>query len=49
MGLFIKILSDEELKKSYLKSKKLGLDPNFIRLLDSALERRLINIHKGKK
>ena len=39
----MKSLSDEELKKAYLKSKKLGLDPNFIRLLDLALDRRLIN------
>ncbi|QUW22646.1 sporulation histidine kinase inhibitor Sda [Sporosarcina sp. Marseille-Q4063] len=44
----MKTLSDEELKKAYFQSKKLGLDPNFIQLLKSEIERRLITIHKGK-
>ncbi|WP_210469336.1 sporulation histidine kinase inhibitor Sda [Sporosarcina sp. 6E9] len=40
-------LSDEELKKAYFQAKELGLDPEFIQQLEAALNRRLINIHKG--
>ena len=43
MGLFIKILSNEALKKGYLQSKKFDLNPNFIQLLESELELRLTN------
>lgn len=39
-------LSDDELKKVYLKSIKLGLEPDFIKLLELELEQRQINIAK---
>lgn len=37
-------LSDELLKKTYIKSKELSLDPEFIQLLELELKRRLVNI-----
>ena len=43
----MKTLSDEELKKAYFQSTELDLDLNFIRQLQSELERRQINIHEG--
>lgn len=42
-------LSDEDLVKAYLQAKKLGLDPNFILQLESAIKRRRIYINKGRK
>lgn len=45
----MRILSDEELIKAYLQAKKLGLDPNFILQLESAIKRRQIYINNGRK
>ncbi|WP_155767562.1 sporulation histidine kinase inhibitor Sda [Sporosarcina ureilytica] len=42
-------LTDEELIKAYFQAKKLGLDPNFIQLLESALKRRQIYMYKGRE
>ncbi|MDS9473235.1 sporulation histidine kinase inhibitor Sda [Sporosarcina pasteurii] len=41
-------LTDEELIKAYYQAKKLGLDPNFIQQLESALKRRRIFMYKGR-
>jgi len=46
----MKNLVDEDLIKAYFKAKELKLDPNFIRILESELQQRSINVHKkGKK
>lgn len=37
-------LSNDELKKVYFKSIKLGLEPEFIKLLKLEIERRQIDI-----
>jgi len=42
-------LDDEDLIKAYLKSEELELDPNFIRILESELQQRSINVHKKVK
>ncbi|MED3821420.1 sporulation histidine kinase inhibitor Sda [Priestia aryabhattai] len=40
----MKSLSNDELKKVYFKSIKLGLEPAFIKLLKLEIERRQIDI-----
>lgn len=45
----MKSLTDEELVETYVKSKELELDSKFIRLLESELEKRLIERIKLSK
>ncbi|MBO0995026.1 sporulation histidine kinase inhibitor Sda [Bacillus sp. SD088] len=44
----MKRLSDQKLIDAYLSAKKLGLDPNFIKQLESEVKRRSIDIHPDK-
>lgn len=45
----MKSLSDDQLKEAYFQAKKSNMDPYFIRLLDSELKKRSINIYKDQK